>query len=344
MIPDYQSLMLPLLRLISDRQEHKYEDLMEKLAKEFKMTHEERKEFLVSNEGIIDYRFRWASSYLKKAGLLESPKRTTFVISELGLQTLKGNPDHIDTNYLTQLSVFPKFQDINHHDNKMEEETLSNKKNEQTNVVNQNGSGNEEIKLDNEKDEDEEDDLSGKRKIYTEQGDPEVDSLHRRFTKGRLHVQPIYQRQFVWDKIKSSRLIESALLDIPIPIVYLSEEKDGKENVIDGQQRLTAFFSFIDGKFPNNSEFKLAGLKVFTELNGKKFNELSEEFQDKISTYKMRVIKFKKESDGDLQFEIFARLNTGSVPLNDQELRNCVFRGRFNELIKELSQDKISNI
>ena len=103
MIPDYQSLMLPLLRLISDRQEHKYEDLMEKLAKEFKMTHEERKEFLVSNEGIIDYRFRWASSYLKKAGLLESPKRTTFVISELGLQTLKGNPDHIDTNYLTQL-------------------------------------------------------------------------------------------------------------------------------------------------------------------------------------------------------------------------------------------------
>ena len=332
--------MLPLLRLISDRQEHKYEDLMEKLAKEFKMTHEERKEFLVSNEGIIDYRFRWASSYLKKAGLLESPKRTTFVISELGLQTLKGNPDHIDTNYLTQLSVFPKFQDINHHDNKMEEETLSNKKNEQTNVVNQNGSGNEEIKLDNEKDEDEEDDLSGKRKIYTEQGDPEVDSLHRRFTKGRLHVQPIYQRQFVWDKIKSSRLIESALLDIPIPIVYLSEEKDGKENVIDGQQRLTAFFSFIDGKFPNNSEFKLAGLKVFTELNGKKFNELSEEFQDKISTYKMRVIKFKKESDGDLQFEIFARLNTGSVPLNDQELRNCVFRGRFNELIKELSQDK----
>lgn len=198
----------------------------------------------------------------------------------------------------------------------------------------------DEIRLDDENDTDEQDDLSGKRKIYTEQGDPEIDSLHKRFLKGRLNIQPGFQRQFVWDKVKSSRLIESALLDIPIPIVYLSEEKDGKENVIDGQQRLTSFFSFIDGKLPDNSEFKLSGLKVFTDLNGKKFNQLSDELQDKITTYKIRVIKFKKESDGDLQFEIFARLNTGSVPLNDQELRNCVFRGRFNELLKELSQDK----
>jgi hypothetical protein len=61
--------------------------------------------------------------------------------------------------------------------------------------------------------------------------------------------------------------------------------------------------------------------------------------QDKISYYKLRTIKFKKESDNDLQFEIFARLNTGSVPLNDQELRNCVFRGKFNILLKELSED-----
>lgn len=340
MIPDYQTIMLPLLRLVSDRKEHKYEDLMEKLAVEFKMTHEERMEFLATHQGILDYRFRWASSYLKKAGLLESPKRTTFIITESGLKTLKENPNSIGTNYSTQSTVFPKFQNVSHNINKMEEETRTQSSNEQKPEGNYNGSGNEEIKLDDEKDEDEQDDLSGKRKIYTEQGDPEVDSLHKRFLKGRLHVQPIFQRQFVWDKIKSSRLIESALLDIPIPIVYLSEEKDGKENVIDGQQRLTAFFAFIDGKFPNNSEFKLSGLKVFTDLNGKKFNELSEELQDKITTYKMRVIKFKKESDGDLQFEIFARLNTGSVPLNDQELRNCVFRGKFNELLKELSQDK----
>jgi predicted transport protein len=199
---------------------------------------------------------------------------------------------------------------------------------------------NEEIVLDNELDTEELEDLSGKRKIYTEQGDPEINSLHRRFKKGILNVQPSFQRQFVWDKVKCSRLIESALLDIPIPIIYLSEEQDRKENVIDGQQRLTAFFSFIDGKFPDNTDFKLTGLNVFIELNGKKFNQLSDELQEKIITYKIRAIKFKKESDGDLQFEIFARLNSGSVQLNDQELRNCVFRGRFNEVVKELAQDR----
>ncbi len=101
-----------------------------------------------------------------------------------------------------------------------------------------------EIKLDNELDSDEQEDLSDKGKIYTDQGDPEIDSLFKRYQKGRLNVQPLFQRQFVWDKVKSSRLIESALLDIPLPIVYLSEEKDGKENVIDGQQRLTSFFSY----------------------------------------------------------------------------------------------------
>lgn len=197
----------------------------------------------------------------------------------------------------------------------------------------------EEILLDNEFDIEEAENLSGKRKIYTEQGDLEIESLLGKFKKGRLNIQPEYQRQFVWDKVKSSHLIESALLDIPLPMVYLSEEKDGKENVIDGQQRLTSFFSFIDGKLPDGNDFKLSGLKVFTELNGKKYSELSDELQDKIRYYKIRTIKFKKESDNDLQFEIFARLNTGSVPLNDQELRNCVYRGKFNDLLKELTQD-----
>jgi hypothetical protein len=70
-----------------------------------------------------------------------------------------------------------------------------------------------------------------------------------------------------------------------------------------------------------------------------KYSQLSEQLQDKIRYYKIRTIKFKKESDGDLQYEIFARINSGSEPLNDQELRNCIYRGKFNELIKELSID-----
>ena len=108
-----------------------------------------------------------------------------------------------------------------------------------------------------------------RRSILTEQGDPEVESLYQKYKRGRLIIQPDFQRQFVWDQAKSSRLIESALLRIPLPVIYLAQEKDGKEQVIDGQQRLTAFFSFIDGKFPSGADFRLSGLKVFSELSGK---------------------------------------------------------------------------
>jgi hypothetical protein len=180
---------------------------------------------------------------------------------------------------------------------------------------------------------------SEKRKIYTELGDPEIESLYGKYKRDKLVVQPDFQRQFVWDSIKASRLIESAILGIPIPVVYISQEQDNKEYVIDGQQRLTSFFSFIDGLFPDGKDFKLTGLKVFREFNGKNYRRLSDDIQDLIRYFKIRTITFKKESDQDLKFEIFERLNTGSVSLNDQELRNCIYRGRFNLLLKELSCD-----
>ena len=187
---------------------------------------------------------------------------------------------------------------------------------------------------------------SNKRNVFTDQGDPEVTSLHQKWKRGRLDVQPDFQRGFVWDIGRASRLIESVLLDIPLPIIYLSQEQDGKEYVIDGQQRLTSFFSFIDGTLPDpqlpfGKEFRLAGLNVFTELSGKYFKDLPEELQEKILYYKIRTITFRKESDQELKFEVFERLNTGSVSLNDQELRNCIYRGKYNDLLWELSQEKI---
>ena len=177
------------------------------------------------------------------------------------------------------------------------------------------------------------------RSVYTEQGDPEIESLYGKFKRGRLVLQPDFQRHFVWDTVKSSRLIESALLEIPLPVIYLSEEQDGKEYVIDGQQRLTSFFSFIDGVFPDGKTFSLSGLKVFTELNGSIFKKIGDDIQDKIRYCKMRTITFRKESAQGLKFEIFERLNTGAVSLNDQELRNCIYRGSYNELLKKLASD-----
>lgn len=185
-----------------------------------------------------------------------------------------------------------------------------------------------------------------KRIVFTDQGDPEITSLHQKWKRGKLNIQPDFQRGFVWDIVKASRLVESILLDIPLPVIYLSQEKDGIEYVIDGQQRLTSFFSFIDGNLPDPQlpygiDFKLKNLNVFDELNGKHFADLPEAFQDKILYSKIRTITFRKESEQDLKFEIFERLNTGSVSLNDQELRNCIYRGKYNDLLWELSEDKI---
>jgi restriction system protein len=133
MIPDYQSLMLPILKLVSDGKEHKYRDLTEKLAAEFEVTDDERKELLASgNQAIFDNRVGWAKTYLKKAGLLESPKRATFVITEIGLETLRKKPERIDAKFLRQFPSFLEFQNASRNDNETEEEITIVETNEQT--------------------------------------------------------------------------------------------------------------------------------------------------------------------------------------------------------------------
>jgi hypothetical protein len=180
---------------------------------------------------------------------------------------------------------------------------------------------------------------SAQREVLTRAGDPQVTALHRNCQRGKLVLQPEFQRQYVWDRKKASRLIESVLLRVPLPIIYLSEQPDNKEYVIDGQQRLTSLFSFIEGKFPSGDPFKLTGLTAYKELNKKSFSELSTDLQDRIQDYTLRTVTLLKQSDADLKFEIFERLNTGSEPLNDMELRNCVFRGPYNALLKALAAE-----
>ena len=124
MIPDYQTLMLPLLKITADGNEYHTRDLIEALSNEFQLTDEERKEMLASgNQAIFDNRVGWAKTYLKKAGLLASPKRATFVITDLGRQSLTKNLDRIDNRYLRQFPSFLEFQNISHNGEETEGET-----------------------------------------------------------------------------------------------------------------------------------------------------------------------------------------------------------------------------
>lgn len=111
MIPDYQTLMLPLLKAISDGVEHKFNDIVEVLAHEFKLTEEEKKELLPSGLSFLfSNRVGWARTYLKKAGLLDGPKRGIVVISQRGKNVLAENPPAINVKYLQQFSEFLDFQ------------------------------------------------------------------------------------------------------------------------------------------------------------------------------------------------------------------------------------------
>lgn len=113
MIPDYQSIMLPVLKRLADKQEHKFRDLIEDLSEEFKLTEEERKELLPSGtQPIFDNRVGWARTYLKKAGLIESPKRAITNITQLGLDVLKQKPEIINVAFLKQFPAFIEFQNL----------------------------------------------------------------------------------------------------------------------------------------------------------------------------------------------------------------------------------------
>lgn len=170
--------------------------------------------------------------------------------------------------------------------------------------------------------------------VHTREGKPSIGFLHKMFQNKKLVLQDEFQRYYVWgDRKKPSKLIESVLLRIPIPIIYFSVEKDGKWYVIDGQQRLTAFFNYVDGRF------SLFQLEKMSDLNGLKFSKLDEEHQSTILKCGLRIIVFKPESDENLKFEIFERLNTGAVALSQQELRNCIYRGRYNDALKDMAKD-----
>jgi len=113
-IPDFQSIMLPLLKILADGKVYKYREIIEALVREFKVTESERKEMLPSGQQeIFANRVGWAKTYLKKAGLIESPQRATFVISEKGKEILSQNLDHIDTKFLRQFPEFQEFTRVN---------------------------------------------------------------------------------------------------------------------------------------------------------------------------------------------------------------------------------------
>lgn len=153
-------------------------------------------------------------------------------------------------------------------------------------------------------------------------------------TPPKLILNPEFQRKYKWDKDgneRGSRFIESCLMRIPLPACYFAENEKGNHEVIDGVQRITTIKNFF------NDEFKLEGLTVLKELEGKSFSELGD-LKNELENTTIRCIVLRKENPKELVQEIFARLNQGAVELTPQEIRHAIYPGTLDSLLNELGQ------
>jgi hypothetical protein len=150
-----------------------------------------------------------------------------------------------------------------------------------------------------------------------------VDYMSGDYPKIILEVP--FQRNFIWKEDRASQLIESVIMNVPIPPLYFAEEENGKWLVIDGLQRLNSLLHFYQ------NEYKLKGLEIIKELDDLKYKDLPPKAKSLLNDGLLRVNVIKKDSHSDIKYDIFMRLNKGSVSLNYQELRNCLYRGHLND-------------
>jgi len=170
------------------------------------------------------------------------------------------------------------------------------------------------------------------RELVTSVVDYNLGTLTTLISDGAIDLSPRYQRRCRWDNTRKSKLIESFLMNVPVPPVFLNEDMYGTYSVIDGKQRLTAIYEFF------TDTLKLSGLQIFGDINGLYFRQLPMRLQSVLKTRpNLRAVIILRQSDQDVKFEVFQRLNSGGIRLNPQEIRNSAYPGKMNDLILSLS-------
>lgn len=147
---------------------------------------------------------------------------------------------------------------------------------------------------------------------------------------GDLELAPDFQRNQVWKSRQKSRLIESILLQIPLPAFYFAEDTDGMMRVVDGLQRLSTVHSFVRG---GPQSFILRDLE-YLKVDGKRFNELPPAQQRRIHNAQIVAHVIDPTTPASVKYDVFKRINTGGTPLNAQEIRHCMSRNRSREFLK----------
>ena len=183
-----------------------------------------------------------------------------------------------------------------------------------------------------------------RRSVDFDTFDIQLQELLRMLDDGQIMVAPAYQRRFRWDNARSSQLIESLMLGIPIPNLFMATNADNTWEVVDGVQRLSTIVKFageeaLRKKLKVGDELVLNDLQKLDKFNGLKFATLSPHIQQHIKTRPLKVVTLNDKSDAVVRFDLFERLNTGGIELTKQEIRNCVFQGKFADKLDELAAD-----
>lgn len=179
----------------------------------------------------------------------------------------------------------------------------------------------------------------GEQRIVTETNIEKLPNFVEALKRNQyMELRPFYQRRSRWDEERQSKLIESFIVNIPVPPIFLYERAYNQYEVMDGQQRVTAVSDFYANRF------KLKGLELWPELNGLGYSDLPNKIRAGLDRRSISSIVLLKESAPDeedailLRQMVFERLNTGGIKLERQEIRNALSTGRFNDFLFELAQ------
>ena len=162
---------------------------------------------------------------------------------------------------------------------------------------------------------------------------PTLDQIITRIKYKEIDLAPDFQRmRGIWNPVRKSRLIESLLLRIPIPVFYVAEDDDERWAVVDGVQRISTIYQYATNQFP------LTKLEYLKWLDGKKYEDLPRQFQRRIGETQIVVNVIESGTPTEVMFNVFVRINTGGMTLNGQEIRHAINPGPVRKYLDDLSK------